>query len=93
MRQSNMAGARDIAVQKLRDVTTAIVIAAAAGVGVIAWVSAATIPGSNQPSSLGGNAATGIDNQPAPATGGPFAQGRPSRAQFGPGVAVSGGSR
>jgi hypothetical protein len=83
---------RDVASQKLRDVTIAIAVAAAASVGVMAWVSAATIPGSTNGSGLTGNAATGVDDHPS-TSGGQFVQAPPRKAKFGPGVAVSGGSR
>jgi hypothetical protein len=84
---------RDAAVRKLRDVTIAIAVAAAAGVGVIGWVSAATIPGSSFGPGPTGNAATGVDDQPINAGGDGFAQAPQRSTQFGPGVAVSGGSR
>jgi hypothetical protein len=90
---SGMAFVRDTAVRKLRDVTLAIAVAAAAGVGVIGWVSAATIPGSNVGQGPSGNAATGVDDQPINAGGDGFAQAPRGSAQLGPGVAVSGGSR
>lgn len=94
MRQANMAGVRDVAVQKLRDLTLAVAIAAAAGVGVIAWVSAATIPGSTGTSGNAGTVVSGVDNQPAsPSNGGSFYQAPPGNGGFGSGVAVSGGSR
>jgi hypothetical protein len=93
MRQANMPEVRDVAVRKLRDVTVAVAIAAAAGVGVIAWVSAATIPGSSAPSGLTGNAATGVDDQPVSVSGDGFTKAPRGSNGFGPGVAVSGGSR
>jgi hypothetical protein len=83
---------RDIAFQKLRDLTVAIAIAAAASVGVIAWVSAATIPGTTTGSDLSGNVTTGVDEQPS-TSGGGFVQAPTGKRQPGPGVAVSGGSR
>jgi hypothetical protein len=82
---------RNVAAQKLRDVTIAIAVASAAAVGVIAWVSAATIPGSTGSSGLTGNAATGIDAEQSGDDG--FVQAPPRKSNFGPGVAVSGGSR
>jgi hypothetical protein len=83
---------RDVAFQKLRDVTVAIAVVAAASVGVIAWVSAATIPGTTTSSEVSGNVATGVDDQPSTGGGG-FVQAPTGRRQPGPGVAVSGGSR
>lgn len=83
---------RDIAFQKLRDLTIAVAVAAAACVGLIAWVSAATIRGTATSAGLSGNAATGVDDQPS-TSGGGFVQAPPRKAGFGPGVAVSGGSR
>jgi hypothetical protein len=89
MRQS----VRDVAFQKLRDVTVAIAVAAAASVGVIAWVSAATIPGTTTSSDVSGNVATGVDDQPSTGGGGGYVQAPTGGRQPGPGVAVSGGSR
>jgi hypothetical protein len=83
---------RDIAFQKLRDLTIAIAIAAAACVGLIAWVSAATIPGTTAVPDSTGNVATGVDDQPSN-NGDGFVHAPPRKAGFGPGVAVSGGSR
>ena len=88
MRQS----VREIAFQKLRDLTIAIAVAAAASVGVIAWVSAATIPGTTTSSDLSGNVATGVDDQPS-TDGGGFVQAPTGRRQPGPAMAVSGGSK
>jgi hypothetical protein len=87
-----MAGVRDEAVRRLHDVTIAVAIAAAASVGVFAVVSAATIPGSAATSAPTGQAPTGTDDQPNPATGDGFAQTPPGSAQFGSGIAVTGGS-
>jgi hypothetical protein len=83
---------RDIAFQKLRDLTIAIAVAAAACVGLIAWVSAATIPGTTTVPDSSGNSATGVDDQTSNSGDG-FVQAPPRRSGFGPGVAVSGGSR
>jgi hypothetical protein len=83
---------RDIAFQKLRDLTIAIAVAAAACVGLIAWVSAATIPGTATVSDSTRSVATGVDDQPS-TTGDGFVQAPHRKAGFGPGVAVSGGSR
>jgi hypothetical protein len=93
IRDTQVAGVRDAAVQKLRDVTVAIAVAAAAGVAAIAWVSAATIPGSAGTSGLSGDAAAQTDDQPITAPGDDFNQTTPAQTRFGPGVAVSGGSR
>jgi hypothetical protein len=87
-----MAAARDLAVQKLRDLTIAIVIAAAAGVGAIAWVSAATIPGTGDASGQTGSATTGLDDRSISPTGDRFSQAPPGRSGRGTGMAVSGGS-
>ena len=89
---TQMAVARDLAVQKLRDLTIAVVIAAAAGVGVIAWVSAVTIPGFTGSTSPTGNPFTGLDDRSRPPGGDRFNQPPPARSQRGTGVAVSGGS-
>jgi hypothetical protein len=90
--RTQTAVARDLAVQKLRDLTIAIVIAAAAGVGVIAWVSAATIPGFTGSTAPTGNPATGFDGRSTSRDGNRFNQPPPIRSQRGTGVAVSGGS-
>lgn len=92
MRQSHVAGARDVAVQKLRDMTIAVAVVAAAGVGVIAWISAATIPGSTGTSSLIGNTTTRLDDGRRNSRDDGFAQAPPAQSQTGSGVAVSGGS-
>ena len=86
-----MALVRDTAVQRLRDLTIAVAIAAAAGVALIAWVSAATIPGTSDSSGLTGNGAgTGGTTTPGDEDGfGPAPQGTNG---YGPGIAVSGGS-
>ena len=83
---------RDVAFQKLRDVTIAIAIAAAASVGIIAWVSAATIPGTTAVSDNSGTTPAEDDDQPS-TSGSGFVQAPPRKARSGPGVAVSGGSR
>jgi hypothetical protein len=83
---------RDIAFQKLRDLTVAIAVAAAACVGLIAWVSASTIPGTTASSNTSGNVPTGVGDEPSN-NGDGFVQAPPRRSGFGPGVAVSGGSR
>jgi hypothetical protein len=93
VRQDHMAGARDVALQKLHDVTIAIAIAATAAVGLTAWVSAATIPGTPGTASLTGNAATVPNSQPVTSGDDGFTQAPPSTRQFGPAAAVTGGSR
>jgi hypothetical protein len=91
-RQMHLAGARDSGVRNLRDLTIAIAITATAGVGLTAWVSAATIPGTTGTSGVTGAAArTAI--QPTSSGEHRFAQARPGNAQLGSGVAVSGASR
>ncbi|HVC74997.1 MAG TPA: hypothetical protein VND96_00610 [Candidatus Micrarchaeaceae archaeon] len=94
-RQTEMTVARDLAVQKLRDLTFAVALISAAAVGVIAWVSAATIPGTASAQGQAGNT-TNTDNSGLPVTGGDdgFYQ-RPSQNTgigSGPGIVVSGGS-
>lgn len=86
------AVARDLGVQKLRDLTVAVVIAAAAGVGVLAWISAETIPGFADSTGPTGSTATGLDDRSIAPSGDRFNQAPPRRSQRGPGVAVSGGS-
>jgi hypothetical protein len=90
--QDRNAGVRDLAIRKLRDVTVAVAIAGAAGVGAIAWVSAATIPGSSDASALPANIPTSVDDQQPSSSGDGFTQGGPVARQGGPGIAVSGGS-
>ena len=89
-RQTEMALVRDTAVQKLRDLTFAVALASAAAVALIAWVSAATIPGIADASSQTGNSASGGQ----PVTGGDdgFNQGSPGTTVYGPGIVVTGGS-
>jgi hypothetical protein len=96
-RQTRLAGARDAAVRNLRDLTIAIAIIAAAGVGLAAWVSAATIPGiTGSAGSAGstdsnGNAITGAAGDAFTADPG---NGQAAvSTQPGSGVVVSGGSR
>ena len=84
---------RDVAVRKLRDVTVAVALVAAASAGLIAWVSAATIPGATATTGLTGNAVTGDEAPLIPTNQDGFGQKPPGKNKFGPGVAVSGGSR
>jgi hypothetical protein len=89
-----MAMVRDLGVQKLRDLTIAVAVASAAGVALIAWMSAATIPGTASAVQAGNTTTT--DNSGVPVTGGDdgFNQ-RPPRntgTGNGPGIVVSGGS-
>ena len=90
-----MAMVRDVAVQKLRDLTFAVALVSAAAVGVIAWVSAATIPGTASAQGQTGNA-TNTDNSGLPVTGGDdgFNQRPPQNTGIGngSGIVVSGGS-
>jgi hypothetical protein len=90
-RQTRLAGARDVAVRNLRDLTIAIAIIAAAGVGLAAWVSAATIPGNTGPADSSGNASSGAARDSYTADPG-NGQGTVS-SQPGSAVVVSGGSR
>jgi hypothetical protein len=89
-----MAMVRDTAVQKLRDLTIAVALVAAAGVALIAWISAATIPGSAS-TQTGTTPATG-GGQPVSQTddgfGQGYDQGQPVASRPGPGIVVSGGS-
>jgi len=90
-----MAVSRDLGVQKLRDLTVAVVIAAAAGVGVIAWVSAETIPGFVDATGPTGSTSTGLDDRSITTIEGNrdrFNQAPTGRSRRGPGMAVSGGS-
>lgn len=92
-RQAAKAATRDDAMQRLRDLTLAVAIAACGALGVFAWLSANTIPGSastaTQPSgddSGFANVQGGDDSNRQPAV---FA---PAPSQSGAGVVVSGGS-
>jgi hypothetical protein len=86
-----MAMVRDNAVQKLRDLTIAAALAAVAAVALIAWMSAATIPGTADASSQTGNATGG--DQPVTGSDDGFNQGPPPGTNgYGPGIAVTGGS-
>ncbi|MEA2668399.1 MAG: hypothetical protein QOJ33_1333 [Chloroflexota bacterium] len=92
-RQNEMALVRDTAVQKLRDLTIAVALASAAAVALIAWVSAATIPGTADAS--GQTVTTDGGGQPVLGNDDGFSQ-RPPRggtSGYGPGIAVTGGSR
>ena len=94
--QTRLAGARDTAVRNLRDLTVAIGIIAAAGVGLAAWVSAATIPGStgtpaSNPSSTANTTALPVDS--ADEGLGSQAPPAPVSSPVGSAVAVTGGSR
>ena len=90
-----MAMVRDTAVQKLRDLTIAVALASAAAVALIAWVSAATIPGTASAQGQTGTS-TNIDDSGLPVTGGDdgFNQRPPQNTGIGngPGIVVSGGS-
>ena len=87
-----MAMVRDTAVQKLRDLTIAVALAAAAAVALIAWVSAVTIPGTANAAGQTGNAANGA-GQPVTGSDDGFNQGPPPDTNgYGPGIAVTGGS-
>jgi hypothetical protein len=87
-----MAMVRDTAVQKLRDLTIAVALAAAAAVALIAWVSAATIPGTANAAGQTGNAANGA-GRPVTGSDDGFNQGPPPGTNgYGPGIAVTGGS-
>ena len=92
-RQKEMALVRDTAVQKLRDLTIAVVLASAAAVALIAWVSAATIPGTAAAAGQTGTASGG--GQPVSGNDDGFSQGPPrgGTSGYGPGIAVTGGSR
>jgi hypothetical protein len=90
--QTRLAGARDTAVRNLRDLTIAIAIAATAGVGLAAWVSAATIPGSTGTPASTGSPTTDTTALPIASTDESFGQ-APAISQVGSAVAVTGGSR
>jgi hypothetical protein len=92
-RQTRLAGARDAAVRNLRDLTIAIAIIAAAGVGLAAWVSAATIPGIT--GSAGSTGSTGSATTGSAGDSFTVDQGAGQAAinSAASGVVVSGGSR
>jgi hypothetical protein len=94
-RQAAKAATRDDAMQRLRDLTVAVAIAACGALGVFAWLSANTIPGSastaTQPpsdDSQFANLQPGDDLNQQPAAFAPA----PARAGNGSGFVVSGGS-
>ena len=89
-RQTEMTIVRDAAVQKLRDLTIAVALAAAAAVALVAWVGAATIPGIADTAGQTGNAANG-GGQPVTGNDDGF-QGLPGSSGYGPGIVVTGGS-
>jgi hypothetical protein len=89
-RQTRLAGARDAAVRNLRDLTIAIAIIAAAGVGLAAWVSAATIPGITGSAGSTGSATTGSAGDSFTVDQG---AGQAAINSAASGVVVSGGSR
>lgn len=88
-RQAAKAATRDDAMQRLRDLTLAVAIAACGALGVFAWLSATTIPGSAsttaQPAA-GDAQFAGDDSSQLPAAI------APAPAGGGSGFAVSGGS-
>ena len=92
-RQNEVALVRDTAVQKLRDLTIAVALASAAAVALIAWVSAATIPGTADASGQIGT--TNGGGQPVSGNDDGFSQGPPrgGTSGYGPGIVVTGGSR
>jgi hypothetical protein len=90
-RLTQMTAARDLAVRKLRDITFAVAVVAAGGVGVIAWLSAAGMPGAAVISGLASTLVTQDDGQLISSDDG-FVQAAPATAQSAPAVAVSGGS-
>jgi hypothetical protein len=85
-----MAMVRDTAVQKLRDLTIAVAVAAAAAVALIAWISAATIPGASAQTTAPATVDGG--GQPVAGNDDGFNQGQPVTSRPGPGIVVSGGS-
>jgi hypothetical protein len=86
-----MALVRDTAVQKLRDLTIAVALVSTAAVVLIAWVSAATIPGAGGQGQTGNAANT--DDQPFTGNDDGFIQGPPpATTGNGPGIVVTGGS-
>ncbi len=90
-RMAEMAVVRDTAIQKLRGLTIAVALASAAAVAFIAWVSAATIPGTTDASGQIGSALNS-GGQPVTGNDDGFNQGLPGRSGYGPGIAVTGGS-
>jgi hypothetical protein len=87
-----MAMVRDNAVQKLRDLTIAVALAATAAVGIIAWLSAATIPGT---AGASGQSGTAVNDGGQPFTGNDDGFNRgplPASTGNGPGIVVTGGS-
>ena len=103
-RQALLAGTRDVAVQRLRDMTLAIGVGAAGAVGLAAYIAAATIPGvSDASASEQASAQAGTADIPSQVTAPSGTSTDPSTTQPAPvvspaprhhkSVAVSGGSR
>jgi hypothetical protein len=91
-RQVVKARQRDDAVQRLRDLTIAVAIAALGAVGVLAWISAATFPGQAALQPSGQATSTGSTNA-SNATGDDLQPASVAPAGSGSGLAVSGASR
>jgi len=86
-----MAIVRDTAVQKLRDLTIAVALAATAAVALIAWLGAATIPGVADAAGKTGNTANG-GGQAVTGSDDGFNQGLVGSTGYGPGIVATGGS-
>ena len=94
--QAAKAVTRDDAMQRLRDLTLAVAIAALGALGVFAWLSAATIPGSvssvdQQPPSTDDSSSAGAPSDDSSSGQLPAAF-APAPAPSGSGFVVSGGS-
>lgn len=94
-RQAAKAVTRDDAMQRLRDLTLAVTIAACGALGVFAWLSATTIPGSASTTQPAGDdsqfASSQLGNDDSSQQPVSFAQ-APAPAAKGSGFVVSGGS-
>ena len=91
--QSAKAADRDDAMQRLRDLTIAVSIAALGAAGLFAWISAATIPGQAGTGQASGQSPSGASDFQTSSSGNDFetASGFGTAAN-GSGRVVSGGS-
>jgi hypothetical protein len=92
-RQVEKAMQRDDAVQRLRDLTLTVAIAALGAVGLLAWMSAATFPGQAGSIQPGGQATSAGSANASNGSGDDLQPASAAPAGSGSGLAVSGASR
>ena len=83
---------RDDAVQKLRDLTIAVAIAALGAVGLLAWISSATFPGQAGSTQPGGQVTSSGSANTSNASGDDLQPASAAPAGSGSGLVVSGAS-